>query len=259
MRQRVDLPTFSKEIKLLFHVASNVFVNTIKNQSSVDEAVIKDNGIFLFQTILVEYKPYTLFFDSGCSEMVSCLSAIQRIGTRASLEFLGPISLGGVGAVKTESPHGVYQVRLPLAHGNDAIFSGICLDRIRNDFPLYPLHGAVQDDINEGFVKVGVEDLPKLPEAVGGHIDFMIGTKYLRYHPEKIFQLPSGLTIFRSVFKNAGGGYGVVGGPHEVFTNVERFHGHTGKTSYQSFLTNQYQLYEKGYQLNPDVLLLHVK
>ena len=33
----------------------------------------------------------------------------------------------------------------------------------------------------------------------------MIGIKYLRYHPEFIFQLPSGLTIYKSYFENADG------------------------------------------------------
>ena len=50
-----------------------------------------------------------------------------------------------------------------------------------------------------------IEDLPKLPEMVGGKIDFIIGIKYLCYHPQKIFQMPSGPTIYESVFKNPDG------------------------------------------------------
>ena len=37
----------------------------------------------------------------------------------------------------------------------------------------------------------------------------MIGAKYLRYHPEKVFELPSGLTINRSKFSNLDGSDGV--------------------------------------------------
>ena len=41
---------------------------------------------------------------------------------------------------------------------------------------------------------VVMKNLPKLPRYIGGNTDFMIGIKYLRYYPEKIFQLPSGLS-----------------------------------------------------------------
>ena len=40
-----------------------------------------------------------------------------------------------------------------------------------------------------------IRNLPKLPNYVDGHTDIIIGVKYLRYYPENIFQLPSGLFI----------------------------------------------------------------
>ena len=49
----------------------------------------------------------------------------------------------------------------------------------------------------------------------------MIGVKHLRYYPEKVFQLPSGLAIYKSWFKNTDGTRGVIGGPHRVFTDTE--------------------------------------
>ena len=55
------------------------------------------------------------------------------------------------------------------------------------------------------------QNLPKLPECVGGDVDFMIGTKYTRYHPEVIFSLPSGLTIYKSMFQSNDGIQGIIG------------------------------------------------
>ena len=73
-------------------------------------------------------------------------------------------------------------------------------------------------------------DLPQFQKYVGGDTDFMLGIKYLRYYPEKLFQLPSGLTIHISCLKNADGTRGVVGGPHKVFTEIEsRYHMSTAK------------------------------
>ena len=63
--------------------------------------------------------------------------------------------------------------------------------------------------------------IPKLPKFVGGDIDFMIGIRYNRHQPKLIFELPSGLAIYRSVFENADGRVGVVGGPHQIFSIIE--------------------------------------
>ena len=132
-----------------------------------------------------------------------------------------------------------------------------CLDQIAVKFPQYPLKGTVEEDIAAGSKRQGnnPKDLPQLPQFVGGDTDFMLGIKYLRYYPEKVFQLPSGLTIYRSWFKNADGTRRVVGGPHKVFTEIEsRYHLNTA-----TFLSDQYKLFKAGYQVNPDASLLHVK
>ena len=57
-------------------------------------------------------------------------------------------------------------------------------------------------------------DLPKVPVSVGGNIDFMIGIKYIRHHPILIYQLPSVLSIYESMFKSSDGTRGVIGGLH---------------------------------------------
>ena len=101
-------------------------------------------------------------------------------------------------------------------------------------------------------------NLPKLPQTVGGEIDFMIDIKYLRYHPQPVFQLPSGLTIYKSMFRNADGGSGMIGGPHEIFTAIEKQFQLT--SNHQSnFFSNQLTLYRHGYQINPDISMLGYK
>ena len=79
--------------------------------------------------------------------------------------------------------------------------------------------------------------------------------KYLGYYPEKVFQLPFNLAIYKSWFKNADGTRGVIGPPHRVFTEIETSH----QVNVTSFLTDQYKLLKSGYLLNPDTSMLHVK
>ena len=255
------MPTFSREIKLSFVSQQAFQVNSpsIKSEPN-DDIIIEDNGVYMLQTIKVDDQHYTLFFDSGCSDMVSRHDAIKRIGGRAKLEIKGPTLLGGVGNVRTESKHGIYQVRIPLHNNKNAVLTGVCLDQITSTFPSYPLKGALQNDIHEQYTKSGgtASDLPGLPEFVGGNVDFMIGSKYLRYHPEPIFTLPSGLTIYKSPFTNIDGSRGVIGGPHPVITQIDKFQNNK-QTCQFAYLSEQYKLYKNGYQLNPDNHLLSSK
>ena len=188
-----NLPTFSKDIKLSFvsYLASTQKFNTKLDAN--DDDIILDNGIYMLQTISVDNEHFTLFFDTGCSNMVCRYKAIQKIGAKTQQEVKGPIVLSGIGNLQTSSDHGIYQVRLPLHNGKNAVLSGICIEQITTTFPICPVHGKVGNDIKEAYRRSGdsANTLPLLPECVGGDVDFMIGVKYFRYHPEAIFTLPS--------------------------------------------------------------------
>ena len=135
----------------------------------------------------------------------------------------GPLTISGVGDNKTISKHGVYNVRIPLHNGNDANLSGVCLDKITGDFPTYPLK-EVEQDIHRAYasMKNDPKKLPKLPFSVVGDTDLMIGIQYLKYYPKRIFSLPNGLTIYESQFLNSDWSRGLVGGPHRVFTEIQK-------------------------------------
>ena len=93
-------------------------------------------------------------------------------------------------------------------------------DEITAEFQMYPFQGQVEEDIIASYQKnnQNSSNLPKLPKSVGGKTDFMLGIKYFRYYPEIVFQLPSGLANYQSQFLNPDGSRGVVGGPHNIFS-----------------------------------------
>ena len=166
--------------------------------------------------------------------------------------------MGGVGDVSTESSDGVYTVQLPTFNDERAMLTGVAINKITSTFPVYPTNGQVRNDIHDEYKRAGgnSSDLPILPQSVGGDVDFIVGKKYLRYHPKPNFQLPSGLTIYRSIFKNPDGSRGVIGGPHHIFTTIEKQFNGMGKNS---FLCNQLNIFNSGFQVNPDVPLLCTK
>ncbi|XP_066924707.1 uncharacterized protein [Clytia hemisphaerica] len=237
---RQPVPAYSKEIKLTFHSAND----------SNDE---DPEAIFMLQPISVNGKQFTIFYDSGCYDFIVRHHAIKKLGNRANQQYAGPITMGGVGGISSQSKHGTYKIDLPLIDGTDATLVGPCLDQITQKFPTYKLDGEVINDIRKDYAKSGGDpcNLPLVPKQVGGHTDFMIGIKYSRYFPEEVFKMPSGLTIYRSCFKSPDGSTGVIGGPHPVFNNIKDHHFNTNK-----FINDQHELFKLGYHVNPDLHLL---
>ena len=239
------LEIFSKEMRHAYHS------NSVQPINECDD----DQAIYVLQTIEVDGKQYTMFYDNGCKKSVIKYEATQRLGTNRTKQIISkPIPVGGVGGVTTQSIHGIYTFTLPLATNIDVKMTGVCLDTLTSTFPLYPLQGKVENDIIQSWKESGgnIKQLPRLPPYVGGQIDVMIGIKYLRYFPIFVHQLPSGLTIYRSHFKIVDGSYEVIGGPHKVFTEIENLH----NASTSRFISSQLQAAKHGFYIDPGIRLL---
>ncbi|XP_066917918.1 uncharacterized protein [Clytia hemisphaerica] len=247
--KRPNIPEFSKTISNYYTFQS--FPIRPQNDDSA-------SGIYQLQQIIINSKSYLIFYDSGCSDFVVRDHAIDQLESRARLQEKGPIKLGGVGDVSTLSSKGIYSIDLPTFDGSNVTLTGVALKKITSTFPNYPLDCQVKDDIHDAFRRSGgnPSTLPKLPSSVGGDVDFMIGIRYLRYHPKVIFQMPSGLTIYKSLFKNPDGSRGIIGGPHEIFSMIEQQFKGSGKNT---FFSNQLTIYKSGFSVNPDVPLLCAK
>uniref|UniRef100_A0A7M5UL97 Uncharacterized protein n=1 Tax=Clytia hemisphaerica TaxID=252671 RepID=A0A7M5UL97_9CNID len=189
----------------------------------------------MFQSIKVNGEVFNIFFDSGCSDFIVRKSAVERLGPHVTLISNIPVSITGVGKKSTSAEHGIYRVQLPLASGETAVLRGTCLTDITGEFPQFPLKEAEKDLCFAAGPLA--KTFPKLPSHIGGNVDFMIGMKYLKYHPKPIFQIPTGLTIFKSIFRSADGTTGIIGGPHESFSKI-RFQSHFTSPSFVSEMSN---------------------
>ena len=237
------LPTYSKEIKIYHSLFKS------NHYQQVDDS---NNAIFMLQSICINKRTYTIFYDTGCSDFVSRFEAVKHLGPNAVKHSSHKVEMNGVGGSKNVSRRGIYKISIPLSHGSHAVMIGPCMDRITETFPQYQLQGKVYDDIKDCYIKEGnnLQFLPNVPTSIGGDVDFMVGMKYNRYFPEPVFQLPSGLTIYRSHFVNTDGSFGIIGGPHEVFNRIGSSH------LSSHFASNQLRLYRNGYDVNPDIRLL---
>ncbi|XP_066924657.1 uncharacterized protein [Clytia hemisphaerica] len=259
--RQTRLQQFSKDIKLVFHIDTQSYNSRRKTTqpSDVDSTDNDDDNdaIYILQTVIVDGQLFTIFFDSGCSDMVISENAVKRLGERAKVEYSGDIPIGGVGNVQTYSS-GSYKVNIPLHNGHDAQLKGLCLPKITSTFPTYELK-QVEEDIISAFQKTGgnPDDLPSLPSSVGGEVDIMLGIKYHRYHPKEVFQLTTGLTIFQSLFNNSDGSRGVVGGPHRAFNIINQHH--IAVNQMNTFLATHRKLSSHQLTTLPEVDLIHVK
>ena len=266
-QNQVDLPSFSKEIAIhhtfVHHsrktedIAHPVPVPEISEVLDDGDIETDDEPIYIFQTIRVDKERYSLFYDGGCRHFCSRHEAVLRLGDRAVEIRPGPVTIGGVCGMTSTTPYGIHQIKLPLPDNKVAKMSGVCLEQITEKFPLYPLD-RIESDIRKDFIATrgNLRGLPKLGSRVGGETDFMLGMKYYRYFPKEVHRLASGLVIFKSMFENADGGYGVVGGPHPVIDMIEQQY--QGE-QFNLFLSSQFNIYENGYHFDPDVAMLGYK
>ena len=257
---------FTKNISL---VCVNKFDHVVKNvdfRKGNEKFIpdVRDSAIFMLQTIKVEEKRFNIFYDSGCGDLVikkSAIDALLKMG-RAKLKVPGPIIMSGVGDHKSVCEHGIYSIRLPLKNGFEAVFSGVCLDRVTSIFPKYKLR-EVERDIKEHCKKQGdisLDTLPKLSREVGGDTEILMGSKYLIYHPQERWKLPSGLTVFDSCFLSADGTSGVVCGPHPSFSKaLMKKPAQNGKFDTFSVYTCDVDAYRSAYRVCSEMPLLGEK
>ena len=210
-------------------------------QSKSDKKDDADHAIFSFQCIEVAGKRLNIFYDGGCGKMVCSKYAadvLAQLG-RADHDNPKPLILRGVNNQQSICPYGEYTIRLPLRDGGDASLSGICVDDVTEVFPTYPLD-QVESDFRNEFGRqfdnqLSCPRLPKLPASVGGRVDIMLGSQYLKYFPFEMGRLESGLTLYRSLFSSPDGTNGIIAGPHPSFTEVDRAsHFSVGRCYYSS-------------------------
>ena len=164
-------------------------------------------------------------FDDGCGDgcfKKDAVDILKKLG-RARCTYPAQCALEGVGGHTSIAPHGRFAIKLPLHDGTEVEMEGICLDKVTGNFPSYPLD-EVEKDLHQAYEAADgdVDDLPRLYSEVGGETDIMIGSKYLKYFPEKTFALDNGFTLYESYFSSPDGSRGVVCGPHRFFSDFNR-------------------------------------
>ena len=100
-QKHIQLPEFSREIKLSFHL-NQLTTPQIQQQPSANttsNSTVQNTAIFQLQTIKRNKNRFSIFFHSGCGHFVSVYNAIRLLTSNATQEHSGSITIGGVGGV----------------------------------------------------------------------------------------------------------------------------------------------------------------
>ena len=241
----VTLPDFSKTLSLFSGLVYSSRDATLKITFGFPNEIpdVQHRAIFLRQVITVCGVRLHILFDNGCGKSVIRKSAVDKLKSvdRAKQTLPGPQILIGVGDKRTTSEHGEFAFCLPMASGDQAILTGVCLVKLTAAFPEYSLK-SVEEDIRGRCQLVGgdelVSRLPEMPSVLeGGDVDIIIGSQYMRYFPKTVFELDTGLRILESKFVSTDGTRGALNGPHELFESAG-----TGENSLISYYMEEVQV-----------------
>lgn len=129
-------------------------------------------------------------------------------------------SIGVISGNRILTGYGTYELYLgPTTSGKYHQIIAQGMRSITGKFPKYHL-----DEVNrESLEHADIHPSTPLPSYVGGDcIDLLIGLKDANLEPVCVFNLPSGIGLYRSPFKDAFGSFYCYGGPHRIFSEVHR-------------------------------------
>ena len=83
-------------------------------------------------------------------------------------------------------------------------------------------------------------------------MDLILGIRYLKYYPELVYSLPSGLAVYKARLKSASGCQAVLGGPHAAWTMAAEQTQHMNPRVYFTNEARAWYAEEKWVTINQD-------
>ena len=129
---------------------------------------------------------------------------------------------------------------LPLADGSYQVVRALTVKKVTADMTKLYLKPLLKRLKNETAAKNN-KDLQRIqiPECLGGEIDMILGIQFASIHPQPVFSMPSGLTVYKSMFAPVKGGeIACIGGPLDAIHMMVNNAGARKAVSYMSNLIN---------------------
>lgn len=211
-------PDDDREVPII-NTCSGELVHTTED-NIIQEST--QDAFYIMQILNLRGQDVLTFFDSGANSHLIDGSLAEDIDLKVLKE--DGVNIQVVGGQKIWSNYGTYA--LTLGPTEDEFFHQLSAQGvgvISDAFDHYDLK-----EINQEVKKSGKlnSEYKALPKYIGGQPPkLLLGIKDTGLQPELLFQLPSGLGVYRSQLKDKFGSRICYGGPHEAFTKVNKSNG----------------------------------
>ena len=207
------------------------------NEDMIKE--VNEDSIGVMQVLNIGGKNTLTLYDRGANQNLISGELAEDLGIKVLSQEQGTI--GVVSGSRIWTGYGIYELYLgPTIEGK--YYQLVCqgMKSITSPFPKYHLN-----EINKEAIECsGLLPQTALPEYIGGDsIKLLVGLKNPELEPVCIMSLPSGIGLYRSVFKDVFGSVYCYGGPNRIFSDVHKKFGGSVNHIYSYFteVINQYK------------------
>ena len=200
---------------------------------------VNEDSIGVMQILNIGGKATLTLYDRGANQNLISGELAEDLGIKVLTQEQGTI--GVVSGTRIWTGYGTYELYLgPTIEGK--YYQLVCqgMKSITSVFPKYYLN-EISKEATECF---NLHPQTAFPEYIGGDsIKLLVGLKNAELEPVCVMNLPSGIGLYRSVFKDVFGSVYCFGGPHRIFSDVHKKFGGSVNYIYSYFteIINQYR------------------
>ena len=177
-------------------------------------------GENMFQFLILQGKPGTepiqVFCDSGANLWFGVESVTKKLVCLRTYKGELPINIAGGKIIQAT---GEWGAALPMSDGSYQAVRGLTMKSVVGQMPRFNLERTL-NEVKQSYKHNTVLQGLKIPEVLGGDIDMILGSKFLKIYPEPIQTTPSGLTVSISKLRAPGGKCAVISGPVKLINQI---------------------------------------
>ena len=208
------------------HVSDKEALDMLKHEMESSECENGDiqeipEGENMFMFFLMQGKPGTdpiqVFCDSGANFWFAVDSVTKKLVSVQTYKGALPINVAGGKVVYST---GEWVAAIPLDDGTFQAVRGLTMKSVVGQMPRYDLTRTLNTVKSEYKNNTQLQNLV-IPPVLGGEVDMILGSKYLKIYPEPVQVTPSGLTVSMSRLRTPDGvKAAVISGPVKFINQI---------------------------------------
>ena len=210
----IELPSDQKVLEMLREEMKNSNFET----GDIEEIPDGEN-MFMFFHIQGRSgtEPIQVFADSGANFWFALESVTKKLVCIKTHKNPMPITIGGGNVIYST---GEWAAALPMSNGSFQAVRGQTMKSLVGQMPRYDLTRTLKEVKQQYPENQKLQNLV-IPDVLGGEIEMILGSKYLKIYPEPVQITPTGLTVSISRLRSpTGKNTAVISGPVKFINSI---------------------------------------